>query len=111
MLHPCTDIDPAGDQLASNAERKVALVARLDLPNRLAAIEDRFGIHHNGADRPDFHARVLRRAAGKSQGKGEKKCPRPHGDAPAMNVSVFDIGNLEAGVGSVNFKVGSVNFM
>ena len=47
----------------------------------------------------------------RAKGKGEKKSPRPHGDAPAMNVSVFDIGNLEAGVGSVNFKVGSVNFM
>jgi hypothetical protein len=79
----------------------------------LADIEDRFGIHHNGADRPDFHARVLRLAAGKSQGKGkgEKKGPRPHGDAPATNVSVFDIGNLVPGVGGVNFKVGSVNFM
>jgi hypothetical protein len=41
LLHQCTDIDPAGDQLASDAEREVALVARLGLPDRLAAIEER----------------------------------------------------------------------
>jgi len=56
--------------------------------------------------------RVLRlAAAGKSQGKGEKKGPRPHRDAPATNVSVFDIGTLGPSVGSVNFEVVNVNFM
>ena len=43
LLHRRADIDQARQQLAGDPERQVALIARLNLADRLAAVEDRFG--------------------------------------------------------------------
>ena len=94
MLDSRAHIDPAGDKLAGDAERQIALVARLDLADRLAVIVDGFGIDKDCADRPDLHGRVLLLAAGKNQHKREKKAPRPHDRCSANEGAGVDTANL-----------------
>ena len=91
LLDRGAHIDPARDQLAGDAERQIALVARLHLAYRLAVVEDGFGIDDNGTHRPDLQGRVLRLAPGKNQQKGEKNAPRPHDDAPATNALMLTL--------------------
>ena len=65
------DIDKARKQLAGDAERQIALIARLDLTDGLAVVVDGFGDRHNGADRSRRRLRRLRLAARDSREQRE----------------------------------------
>ena len=66
-----SDIDAAGEHLARDAERQIALVARLDLADGLTIVVDRFWIDDERPNGSRLYGRVLRLTAGHA-GRSER---------------------------------------
>ena len=106
-MSPCLTVAPTStsraDHLAGDAERQIALVARLDLADRLAIVVNGFGIDNNRADGPDVHNRLFGLAAPKGHEKRKRNGQKSHGCSPEnCCLAYVDSSHLRSKVGVVN---------
>ena len=99
------DIDAAGKHLARDAERQIALVARLDLADGLAIVVNGFGIDNNRAGGPDVHNRLFGLAAPEGYEKRKRNGQKSHGCSPEdCCFADVDTSHLRLKVGAVNMS-------
>ena len=89
------DIDAAGEHLARDAERQIALVARLDLAYGLAIVVNGFGIDDNRADGPHVHRRLLMPCSRQEPREAREEWPKAAwANSPGMDSSNVDSDHL-----------------